>query len=136
MWLTVQLQDPFLNIGVTTKGPDSGLMLEALGPYAESDQHWYVKIGRRRLSAEQKGQLGQLPWELEFSQGRTVGCWVSKNGDFHLCCGKTDVDDVVGRGLPTDRPLWGFVALIGAWKVEANYQAMPKGEAMVHECMV
>ena len=62
-----------------------------------------------------------------------MGCFVSENGEFHLCYREPDMDDVVGKGMPTDRPLWGFVALWGAWKVEANYEvAVPKGEAMVH----
>ena len=132
-WLAVQVEAPFLGIGVTTKGPHSGTVLQSLDDFTKSDQHWYVKIDSPDYTIRHKGQKGRLPWKLESSQGKTAGCWVSENGEFHLCCGELDIDDVMGKGLPTDRPLWGFVALKGAWKVEANYKvAMPKGEAMVH----
>ena len=132
-WLAVQAQVPFLGIGVTTKGPHSGPVLQRLDDFTLSEQHWYVKIDSHVYTTEYKGQQGRFPWELDSSKGKTVGCWVSENGEFHLCCGEPDIDDVMGERLPTDRPLWGFVALKGAWKVEANYKvAMPKGEAMVH----
>ena len=133
MCLVVPLQKPFLGIGVTTKGPHSGPVLQEFDDFTKSDQHWYVKIDSRDYATQHKGQLGRLPWELSSSKGRTAGCFVSENGEFHLCCGESGIDDVVGKGLPTDRPLWGFVALQGTWKVEANYKvAMPKGEAIVH----
>ena len=131
-WLAVQLQEPFLGIGVTTKGPDSGPVLQRLSDFTKSDQHWYVKIDSRLYATQHKGQQGRLPWEVNSSKGRTVGCFVSENGEFHLCYGESGIDDVMGKGLPTDRPLWGFVALKKDWKVEANYTvAVTKGEAMV-----
>lgn len=132
-WLAILLQCPFLGIGFTTRGPGSGAVLQKLDGFTKSDQHWYVKIDSRDYTVQHKGQQGRLPWELGSSKGRTVACFVSENGEFHLCSGESDVDDVVGKGLPRDSPLWGFVALEGAWRVEASYEvAMPKGEAMVH----
>ena len=95
-----------------------------------SDHHWYATIDEYHIKTEDKGHQGSLPWDLASSQGRTVGCWVSKSGQFHLCCRESDSGDVMGKGLPTDKPLWGFVAFYGEWKVEANYKvAMPNGEA-------
>ena len=111
-------------------------MLQTLGEFGKSDQYWYVTIDSHFYTAwsQYKGQLGRLPWELDTSKGRTAGCWVSKNGEFHLCYSSgLVIDDVMRKGIPTDKPLWGFVALYGAWQVEANYKvAMPKGEAVVH----
>ena len=108
-------------------------MLQYLDDFIKSDQHWYVTIDSHVHTTQYKGQLGRLPWELADSKGRTAGCWVSKNGEFHLCTRGSDVDDVMGNKLPADRPLWGFVAFYGEWEVEANYKiVMSKGEAVVH----
>ena len=51
-----------------------------------------------------------------------------KTGELHLYHNGRDVG-VAFKGLPTDRPLWGFVNLHGGWKVEASY-IIPKGEAV------
>ena len=99
----------------------------------KSDHHWYATIDKYRSSKTKgKGHQGPLPWDLDSSQGKTAGCWVSESGEFRLCTGESDAGDVMGKGLPTDKPLWGFVALKGEWKVETNYTvAIPKGEAGV-----
>lgn len=129
--LAVHLQNPFLAIGITTKGPDSGPVVLDLDGLCGSDQHWYVTIDNQ-CRRQYKGQQGRLPWTLADSKGRTVGCWVSEKGEFCLFTGKSDIGDVMGTGLLTDRPLWGFVAFYGTWKVEANYEvAMSKCKAVV-----
>ena len=98
----------------------------------KADQYWYVKIDRPVDATQYNGQQGRLPWTLDSSKGRTAGCWVSDKGKFCICTGESDAGDVMGEGLPTDKLLWGFVALKGAWEVEANYKvAIPKGEAGV-----
>jgi len=58
---------------------------------------------------------------------------VSDKGKFYSYTRESDSGDEMGEGLPTGRPLWGFVAIRGEWKVEANYKvAISKGEAVVH----
>ena len=107
-------------------------MLENLDKFKKADQYWYVTIDDPVDAVQYKGQQGRLPWALAYSEGKTAGCWVSDKGEFYVCTGESDSGDVMGEGLPTDRPLWGFVAIRGVWKVEANYKvAMPKGEAVV-----
>ena len=107
-------------------------MLEILNDFKKADQYWYVKIDNPVYAVQYKGQQGRLPWTLASSEGRTAGCWVSDKGKFYICTGKSNVGDVMGEGLPTDRQLWGFVAFKGKWEVEANYKvAIPKGEAVV-----
>ena len=132
MWVFVHLQQPCLHIGVTTKGPlDTGPELINLDDLKNSDHHWYATIDKYRTKKEDKGHQGSLPWDLDSSQGQTVGCWVSESGEFGFCCRESDVGDVMGEGLPTDKPLWGFVAFQGKWEVEANYKVvLPKGEAV------
>ena len=108
-------------------------MLQKLDDFKKADQYWYVTIDDPGWAAQYKGQQGRLPWELASSEGKTAGCWVSDKGKFYVCTANSDVGDEMGKGLPTDRPLWGFVAFKGLWQVEANYKvAMPKGEAVVH----
>ena len=133
VWVFVQLQQPRLCIGVTTKGPlNTGPELQKMDDLKNSDQHWYATIDDRCSETKGKGHQGSLPWGLASSEGKTAGCWVSESGEFRLCCGESDSGDVMGRGLPTGRPFWGFVAFEGEWKVEANYNvAIPKGEAGV-----
>ena len=133
VWVFVHLQQPCLHIGVTTKGPlNTGPELQSMDDVGKSDHHWYATIDDRSSKTKGKGHQGSLPWGLASLQGKTAGCWVSESGEFHLCCGESDSGDVMGKGLPTDKPLWGFVALKGEWKVEANYKvAIPKGEAGV-----
>ena len=132
VWVFVHLQQPCLYIGVTTKGPlDTGPELQSVDDLKNSDHHWYATIDEYRIKIGHKGHQGSLPWDLASSQDRTAGCWVSKSGEFHLCCREADVGDVMRKGLPTDKPLWGFVAFEGKWTVEANYKvAIPKGEAV------
>ena len=104
-------------------------MLENLDDFKKADQYWYVTIDRAPV--RYNGQQGRLPWKLAYSEGRTAGCWVSDKGKFYVCTGESDCDDEMGEGLPTDKPLWGFVAFQGKWKVEANFKvAFPKGEAV------
>lgn len=118
VWVFVHLQ-PCLYIGVTTKGPlDSGPELHDLDNLKNSDQHWYATIDKYRSKTEYKGYQGSLPWDLASSEGKTAGCWVSESGEFRLCCGESHSGDVMGKGLPTDRPLWGFVAIEGQWTVD------------------
>ena len=133
VWVFVHLQQPCLCIGVTTKGPlDTGPELQSMDDVEKSDQHWYATIDKYRSKAKGKGHQGPLPWDLDSSQGQTAGCWVSESGEFRLCCWESDVGDVMSKGLPTDKPLWGFVVFYGEWTVEANYKvAIPKGETGV-----
>ena len=42
-----------------------------------------------------------------------MGCSVSEEGEFCLCYNGIEIEDVVMRGLPTDKPLWGFSYLTG-----------------------
>ena len=80
-------------------------------------------------AAYHKGQRRALPWEPDCEEGKTMGCSVSEEGKFRLIYNGTEIDDVVWTGLPTDKPLWGFVLLRGYWKVEADYDvATPNGE--------
>ena len=105
-------------------------MLENVDDFKKADQYWYVTIDRPPV--RYNGQQGRLPWTPASSEGRTAGCLVSDKGKFYVCTGESVVGDVMGEGLPTDKPLWGFVALKGEWQVEANYKvAIPKGEAGV-----
>lgn len=118
-------------IGFTTVSPDSGPVQLTRDSIRRSDQHWCLLENRNGCTAHHKEQSRTLPWELSLTVGKTVGCSVSEDGEFHLCYNGMDVDDVVWRGLPTDQPLWGFAYLQGAWKVEANYEvATPNGEAV------
>jgi len=108
-------------------------VLEKLDDFTKADQYWYVKIDSPGYAMQHKGQQGRLPWKLASSEGKIAGCWVSDKGKFCVCTRESDSGDEMGEGLPTDKPLWGFVAFRGQWKVEANYKvAMPKGEAVVH----
>ena len=91
----------------------------------------YVKIDNPVDAVQYKGQQGRLPWALAYSEGRTAGCWVSDEGKFYVYTRESDSGDEMGKGLSADKPLWGFVAFDGVWKVEASKVAIPKGEAVV-----
>ena len=123
--LDVQLQP--LCIGVTTESPDSGPLPQEWSDIANSDQHWYVMITISGCTAWHKGQRRVLQWDLDDSPGNTFGVAVSEKGELHLYHNGRDVG-VAWEGLPTDKPLWGFVILRG-WKVETNY-IIAKGEAV------
>ena len=62
--------------------------------------------------------------------GNTFGlCVLERTGELHLYHNGRDVG-VVWEGLPTaDQTLWGFVELLGGWKVEVNY-IVPKDDAV------
>ena len=51
-----------------------------------------------------------------------------QTGELRLYHNGRDVGGAL-EGLPTDKPLWGFVDVGSGWKVEADYM-IPKGEAM------
>ena len=105
-------------------------MLENVDDFKKADQYWYVKIDS--YAVQYKGQQGRLPWTPASSEGKTAGCWVSDKGKFYVCTEISESGDEMGEGLPTDKPLWGFVVFRGVWKVEANYKvAIPKGEVGV-----
>ena len=72
-----------------------------------------------------------LQWVLDGSSGNTFGVAVSVKEELHLYHNGRDVG-VAWEGLPTDKPLWGFVILRG-WKVETNYM-IAMGEAVM--CVV
>ena len=78
-------------------------------------------------TAHRKGQCRSLHWSLDCSAGNTFGCRVLKTGELHLCYNEKDVL-VICEGLPTYKPLWGFVYLSG-WKVEARY-VIARGKAV------
>ena len=127
--LDVQLQS--FCIGVTTKSPDSGPLPQWWGDIANSDQYWLVGIGSSSCAAWHKGQKRELQWALNDSPGNTFGVAVSVKGELHLYHNGRDVG-VAWEGLPTDKPLWGFVELPN-WKVETNYM-IAMGEAVT--CVV
>ena len=123
--LDVQLQ--WFCIGVTTKSPDSEPLPQSYNAIANSDQYWCVVIRTSDCTAWHKGQKRVLQWDLDYSPGNTFGVAVSEKGELHLYHNGRDVG-VAWEGLPTDKPLWGFVHLPG-WKVETNYM-IAKGEAV------
>ena len=125
--LAVQLQG--LDIGVTTKDPDSGPVPRwgDIDSSDRSDQYWFVVIESDSCAAWHKRQYRRLHWVLDYSAGNTFGCHVSETGELHLHHNGRDVG-VACEGLPTDQPLWGLVE-IGGLKVEANY-VIPKGESV------
>ena len=124
--LIVQLQG--LDIGVTTKHPQSGSLPQNWYDIYRSDQYWYILIRGGDCVAQHKSQRRVLQWNLDRSAGNTLGCCVLQTGELHLYHNGRDVG-VALKGLPIDQPLWGFVILFGGWKVEANY-VIPKGEAV------
>ena len=122
----VQLQA--IRIGVTTKSPDSGPLPQTYSDIANSDQYWYVLIRTSDCTMWHKRQERVLQWDLNRSPGNTSGVAVLEKGELHLYHNGRDVG-VAWEGLPTDKPLWGFVRLRGGWKVETNYM-IAKGEAV------
>ena len=117
-----------LEIGVTTKSPDSGPLPQEWRDIGNSDQYWRVGIGTSGCTAYHKGQRRVLWWDLDDSPGNTFGVAVSEKGELHLYHNGRDVG-VAWEGLPTDKPLWGFVHVQFGWKVETNYM-IAKGEAV------
>ena len=126
--LDVQLQ--WFCIGVTTESPDSGPLPQKWSDIY-SDQHWCVVIRSSNCIARHKGPERVLQWDLDRSPGNTFGVAVSEKGELHLYHNGRDVG-VAWEGLPTDKPLWGFVILRGC-KVETNYM-IAMGEAVT--CVV
>ena len=122
------LELQYLYIGVTTKSPDSGQLPQEWSDIKNSDQYWCIQIGSSSCTAWHKGQMRVLQFELDGSPGNTFGVAVSEKGELHLYHNGRDVG-VAREGLPTDKPLWGFVGLRGDWKVETNYM-IAKGEAV------
>ena len=114
-----------LYIGVTTKRPDSGPLPQKWGDMDKSDQYWYYVIRSSNCAAWHKGQSRVLQWDLNGSPGNTFGVAVSEKGELHLYHNGRDVG-VAWEGLPTDKPLWGFVDL-NSRKLETNY-IIGKGE--------
>ena len=121
-----------LLIGVTTKSPDSGPLPQVWSDIDNSDQYWHVVISSSGCAAYHKGHKRVLQWDLDDSRGNTFGVAVSEKEELHLYHNGRDVG-VAWEGLPTDKPLWGFVILRGDWKVETNYM-IAKGEAVT--CVV
>ena len=126
------LELQYLEIGVTAKSPDSGLLPQEWSHFDNSDQYWRVGIGTSDCTAWHKGQYRELQWDLDDSPGNTFGVAVLEKGELHLYHNGRDVG-VAWEGLPTDKPLWGFVVLPGGWKVKTNYM-IAKGEAVT--CVV
>ena len=124
--LDVQLQ--WFVIGVTTKIPDSGTLPQGWDDIYSNDQYWCVEIRIGECAAWHKGQERELLWDLDDSPGNTFGVAVSEKGEVHLYHNGRGVG-VAWVGLPTDKPLWGFVCLAGGWKVETNYM-IAKGETV------
>ena len=124
--LDVQLQ--VLRIGVTTKGPDSGPLPQEWEDIDNSDEYWCIEIRISDCRAWHKGWDRELQWDLDDLPGNTFGVAVSEKGELHLYHNGRDVG-VAWEGLPTVKPLWGFVDLPGGWKVETNYM-IAKGEAV------
>ena len=125
--LDVQLQ--FLRIGVTTKSPDSGPLPQELSDIEKSDQYWFaVSRNSGDCIVRHKGQKRVLQWDLDDSPGNTFGVAVLEKGELHFYHNGRDFG-VAWEGLPTDKPLWGFVRLDSGWKVKTNYM-IAKGEAV------
>ena len=124
--LDVQLQ--WLVIGVTTKSPDSGPVPQLAGDIYSNDQYWYVVITNEDCRACHKGQGRIQKWYLDRSPGNTFGVAVSEKGELHLYHNGRDMG-VAWEGLPTNKPLWGFVGLEGGWKMLTNYM-IAEGESV------
>ena len=125
------LQGPHFGIGFTTTSPDSDSSEILLNLYISmtTEEHWWFSVKKDGCKACYMGQQRALPWEPSCAVGETMGCSVSEEGEFRLYYNGMEIDDVVMRGLPTDKPLWGFVFLQGNWKVEADFDvATPNGE--------
>ena len=128
--LAVRLQ--VLGIGVTTNSPEGGPVPQGWDDIDRSNQYWYVDIECSRCTAWHKGQERVLQWVLDHLAGNTVGCHVLQTGELHLYHDGRDVG-VARERLPTDQPLWGFVAFQPGHKVEANYMCIiPNGEAVLY----
>ena len=128
MLCCLDVQWQVLHIGVTTKSPDSGPLPQEWSDIANSDQYWCIVISSSGCTAWHKGQYRVLQWALDDSAGNTFGVAVSEKGELHLYHNGRDVR-VAWKGLPTDKPLWGFVGLQSGWKVETNYM-IAKGESV------
>ena len=118
-----------LFIGVTTKSPDSEPLPLDWKHIDSSDQYWYFQIESKDCTAWYKGQKKYLKHTMDHSPGSTFGVAVSEKGELHLYHNRRDVG-VALRGLPTDKPLWGFLHPGRGWKVETNYYIIAKGEVV------
>ena len=128
MLCCLNVQSQWLGIGVTTNNPDTGPLPQKWEDIDSTDKYWYVMIRRSDCKAFLNEQSRELQWAVDRSPGNTFGLCVLSTGELHLYHNGRDVG-VVWEGLPTDRPLWGFVDLLDGWTVEANY-IIPKGEAV------
>ena len=108
------------SIGVTTRNPYNGPLLQREANYAKSDQVWYVMIKEGNCTACHHGCSKTLQWDLDHSPGNSFACAVLEKGELHLYHNGRDVG-VAWEGLPIVQPLWEFVSLTNGWKVETNY---------------
>ena len=105
---------------MTTNTPDTGPLPQGWSYIDSSDQYWYVLIWSGNCAAWHRGQQRVLKSALDRSGGNTFGLCVLPTGELQLYHNGRDVG-VAWEGLPTDRPLWGVVGLLGGWRVKANY---------------
>ena len=105
-----------LGLGFTTHSPDSITAMPKSIQSPTKDPKWFVAAA---CSSEDERVFDTV----DLSVGQTLGCMISKKGNLHYFLDGED-SGVVRRGLPTNKPLWGF-ADINATAKKIQFDANP-----------
>ena len=104
--------------GFTVLNPDEiPVPSGALDLYRSSD-YWILSAS----TVHHDGQESKVDFNLESLRvGQTIGCLVNKQGELRYYIDGQD-QGVGWRGLPTDKPMWGFADIYGlARKIKSEF---------------
>ena len=114
-----------LILGFTTESP--GKTLASSFDELRSHQNYWI-LGPTRIFYH--GTLDGCTYPLDIERslevGQSVGCVVNENGELRYFLDGKD-QGVACTGLPTDRPLWGYVDICAkAKKIKSEFYIHPK----------
>ena len=98
-------------IGMTTVCPDDiKTVPENVGTLYFRDDYWILSEKTLHHNKKEKSLAKEMDLQ-KLKVGQSAGCFVTSDGELHFQVnGK---EEVGWTGLPTDKPLWGFVDIYG-----------------------
>ena len=89
----------------------------ALDLYRSTD-YWILSAS----TVHHNGQENRVPFNLEsVGVGQSIGCLVNRDGELRYYLNGVD-QGVAWKGLPTDKPMWGFADIYGlARKIKSEF---------------
>ena len=116
--LTHTHTNSFQRFGFTILCPDDiPVPSGALDLYRSGD-YWILSAS----TVHHNGQENRVPFNLEsVGVGQSIGCLVNRDGELRYYINGVD-QGVAWKGLPTDKPMWGFADIYGlARKIKSEF---------------